>query len=94
MSIYELLNRLASHSAAISTVVSIAEILKNNGFAIEKSETFSFLLSFFIKNICISMLLYISISFYVMVRNRDQDTDGRHERRSRSTAVSQGEGDY
>lgn len=25
---------------AISTVVSIAEILKNNGFAVEKSETF------------------------------------------------------
>ncbi|CAA3033456.1 DNA RNA-binding Alba [Olea europaea subsp. europaea] len=33
---------LSALGMAISTVVSIAEILKNNGFAVEKSKTFSF----------------------------------------------------
>lgn len=32
---------------AIATVVTVAEILKNNGLAVEKSESFSFLFCVF-----------------------------------------------
>lgn len=40
MSITEVIFCYAS-STAIATVVTIAEILKNNGFAVEKSKTFA-----------------------------------------------------
>ena len=48
--ISEHLTKLFNLLAAISTVVTIAEILKNNGLAVEKSKDFWFL--FLIKYAC------------------------------------------
>lgn len=63
---FVLIEFLLEHVAAIATVVTIAEILKNNGFAVEKSEFLGYLVFIFLYDLatklCFCMCIEIMTS--------------------------------
>ena len=76
--------------AAIGTVVTVAEILKNNGLATEKSKasSYSYLYDYplnlealvFVPHVCFTFFFYRSIL------SRDPDINHRHQRRVQGPA--------
>lgn len=65
--------------AAIATVVTIAEILKNNGLAVEKSETSIFLLPPFRKETIklLNLLILWNVNAEIMTSTVDIKDDSR-----------------
>lgn len=72
-------SQINSHctTAAIATVVTIAEILKNNGLAVEKSEASIYFYIFLQSNYHYSIYIFLNINAEIMTSTVDIKDDSR-----------------